>query len=155
MNRTLMIILLVVCVLALILMFAVVLPRIKHAFARIPTITYVIIGLLLIAAIVVLAINIFAPHGFEASDTDPAAVDVNTETRWSGETVYIYVHGNEISVGETPMLDESECVSEVKAMADEGAKEIYLVDDYAQADVYKEIMKGLDKQGIKYLTKQQ
>ena len=155
MNRTVLIILLVVCVAALIFMFAVILPRIKIAMMHTPTIVYVIISVLLLAAIAILAINLFAPRGSDGVEAQPEAADVNTETRWNGEAVYVYVHGDEISVGELPMTDVSECIKTVENLVNEGAEDIYLVDDYAQASIYKLLMAGFDETGIEYRTKEQ
>lgn len=156
MNRTLLIILLVVCVAALIFILAVIIPRLKTAFAHTPTIVYVIISLILLAAIAVLLVNLFAPKGFEGNDDKPKVIeDVNSETRYAGETVYIYVRGDEISVGEMLMSDENECVTTVEGLIKEGAEEVYLIDDYAQSSIYRNIMNELDGKGIKYLTKEQ
>ena len=171
-NRTVMIVAIVICGLLLIaLLWAIVKKFLKNMTWGTALISLAV----LLVILGVLAFFLFAPRGRDslfssnvnggeqgdtAQNTDLEeqgkgtglgfSMDDALEGNASGDkTVYINIHGREISIGNRTFEDVDSLIDAVNSISTE-MKDICLVDDYAVADTYMQVENALDELVIKY-----
>lgn len=181
MNKTVLIIIGIVCIIMLIILIAAIIPRLKAAVSRTPLWAYILLVILVIGALAFVGVSLFGPRGVDSLMSESidgieegdAKQDtpVNEKSEEKGtqfniskaldgnengdSTIYISVNADTISIGSTAFnsLEDFEMAMESLAPEMEGHK-IKLQDDYALATVYHDVRDYLDSAGYTYTEKQ-
>lgn len=181
MNKTVLIIIGIVCIIMLIILIAAVIPRLKAAVSKTPLWAYILLVILVIAALAFVGVQLFGPRGadslmsenIEGVEVGDAQEDTPLEEKSeekgthfnmakalegnvSGDdTIYITVSRDTISIGATAFKNADDYRSALDSMMTEmNGQRILLQDDYALASGYHEAKDALDARGLKYSEKE-
>lgn len=181
MNKTVLIIIGIVCIIMLIILIAAVIPRLKAAVSRTPLWAYILLVILVIAALAFVGVRLFGPRGADSlmseniegaeigdADQDTPLEEKSEEkgTHFSvakalegnvsgDDTIYIKVSKDTVSIGATAFKSVEDYKSALDSMMTEiNGQRIILQDDYALASVYHEAKEALDSRELKYSEKE-
>ncbi len=181
MNKTVLIIIGIVCIIMLIILIAAVIPRLKAAVSRTPLWAYILLVILVISVLAFVGVRLFGPRGADSlmsesiegvevgdakQDTplDEKSEEKGThfnmakalESNAAGDdTIYITVSRDTISIGAAAFENADDYRSALDSMlAEMNGQRIILLDDYALASVYHEAKEALDSRGLKYSEKE-
>ncbi|MDO4938726.1 MAG: hypothetical protein Q4E54_02045 [Lachnospiraceae bacterium] len=181
MNKTVLIITGVVCIILLIVLIAAVIPRIKAAVSRTPLWAYLLILVIVIGLLAFIAVQLFGPKGknslfseqVEGTEIGDAQTDTQLDEKSdetgvgfnmaralegnvSGDsTVHISVNADTVSIGNTEFADMETFGQAMTSLeAELSGHDIKLEDNYALASMYHEVRDYLDLHEIEYKEKQ-
>ena len=171
MSRTALIIIGVVCLLLLLLLFPVIVPRVKAGLTRIPLWGYLLAVLVLAGVLVFVGIRLFGPKGNDSlfsedvngdekgdqqvtAESDAAAAAYLNGAMGDSGTVVIRVNGEDIWLGSVMLSDTDEFSQALDGMQKElSGRSVRLEDDYALSHLWKETRRILEEHGIVYSVK--